>query len=242
MNRSSRVTGYGVSPVGKSVMNSEFWQERWKNKEIGFHQEKINPYLQRYWAGLKLDTSSAVRPRILVPLCGKSLDMLWIKEQGCDVIGVELSPIACEEFFDENRLEYSMMSLDQGQIYQSDGITLFCGDLFELDSQAFGAVDAVFDRAALVALPETMRKRYAARIRQISGDKLRCLLVTMDYSQDEMDGPPFSVTEEEVRALYEETCQVRLLERFDVLEGNDRFLERGLTRLEELSFILLPKG
>jgi thiopurine S-methyltransferase len=219
-------------------MKKEFWLERWERSEIGFHQGEINPYLLRYWQELPASRSCEV----FVPLCGKSLDMLWLRQQGCKVLGVELSPIAVEDFFRENGQSPTHTTSGKFECCEADGIRILCGDFFDLTGQDMAKVSAVYDRASLVALPPEMRERYARHLADILPSGTQILLVTFDYPQAEMQGPPFAVSESEVGALYGQYAEIRLLAQEDVLAQNPRFQQRGMTRMQENIFLMTLSG
>lgn len=218
-------------------MKKEFWLERWERAEIGFHQEEVNPYLLKYWGELH----AAKGGEVFVPLCGKSLDMLWLRQQGHDVLGVELSPIAVRDFFAESNLTLTHTSEGHFDRCEADGIGILCGDFFELTRDHLSRVSAVFDRASLVALPPEMRERYAHHLAELLPSGTQVLLVTFDYPQEEMPGPPFAVSEAEVRALYDRYAEIRLLEQADILDREPRFKARGVTRMQENIFLLTLK-
>lgn len=217
-------------------MKAEFWLERWQRKEIGFHQGEINAHLQEYWGGLRLPAGAEV----FVPLCGKSRDMLWLRAQGHRVLGVELSPLAVEDFFLENELKPQVRSHGAFDSWSCDGITLLCGDFFDLEPADLKGVAAVYDRASLVALPPEMRARYAGHLHHILPAVAPMLLVTMDYPQAEMEGPPFAVTEQEVRGFYAGRYAVERLFALDILPETPRFRAAGVTRLDEVVYALRP--
>lgn len=215
-------------------MKKDFWLERWERKETGFHQDEINPYLRLHWPELHLTEGCEV----FVPLCGKSRDMLWLREQGHAVLGVELSPIAVRAFFEECGHAPHRATVGKFDCCEADGIRILCGDFFDLSKDDLAKVGAVYDRASLVALPPEMREAYASHLLGILPPATRILLVTFDYPQAEMPGPPFAVSAGEVEALYRERAEVRLLAQADVLAQNPRFRERGLSRLQESIFLL----
>ncbi len=215
-------------------MKKEFWLERWERQEIGFHQDEVNPYLRQYWQELH----AARNGTVFVPLCGKSRDMLWLREQGHPVLGVELSPLAVHAFFEENGHIPRHAADARFDSCEADGIRILCGDFFDLRKRDLAGVSAVYDRASLVALPPEMRERYARHLATILPPATRILLITFDYPQQEMPGPPFAVSANEVAALYREYAEVRLLAQLDVLPQNPRFQQRGLTRLHENIFLL----
>ena len=210
-------------------MHAEFWQTRWSRNEIGFHLTEINPYLQRHWASLGLPAGS----RVLVPLCGKSLDLGWLAAQGHSVVGVELSARAVEDFFHEQQIQPEIEQLDGFVRYQGAGVEVLCGDFFALTTGHTGHCAALYDRAALIALPVDMRAAYVAHLKTLLAPGTPGLLVTLDYDQAQMNGPPFSVDDDEVKALLSGHWTLDTLEEGDVLGDNWRFLQRGLTRLEE---------
>ena len=215
-------------------MDTTYWCERWTRSETGFHQNEINPHLQRFWPELDLAPGS----RVFVPLCGKSRDMLWLREQGHEVIGVEISPLAAEAFFAENNMHASVTKQGAFSIYQTEGLRFYCGDFFQMTSEDMTGVSAIFDRASLIALPPSMRSAYAAHMQTILTSDAKALLVTFDYLQHEMQGPPFSVDEPEVRAFYENKGAVRLLSSADILDKEPRFRDKGLTQLQENVFLV----
>lgn len=210
-------------------MEIPFWHERWKQNEIGFHQAGYNSHLQEFWPTLDLKPGAPV----FVPLCGKSRDLLWLRAQGHAVLGVEVSPIAVRDFFNENAITPAVSMRGAFEVLEADGLTILCGDYFALTPEWLKDIQAVFDRASLIALPPEMRARYAAHMRHILPANARLLLVTMEYPPPGMQGPPFSVEEHEVRALYEKHFRVTSLLRKDILAENARFRERGLTALHE---------
>lgn len=215
-------------------MHQEFWQERWDRGEIGFHLKDVNPLLRRHWPALQL----AVNSRVLVPLCGKSLDLAWLAAQGLQVLGIELSEKAVQAFFTEHDLLPEVMQQGPFRVYRSESIEIFCGDFFALTAADLRDCRALYDRAALIALPERMRERYVAHLTAILPAHCQALLVTLDYPQQQMDGPPFAVSDELVHQLYEPAWRVERVAEVDALAGNWKFIERGLTRLEERCYRL----
>ena len=215
-------------------MKRDFWLERWEREEIGFHQDEVNPYLCKFWPGLAFARDSTV----FVPLCGKSQDMLWLNGQGHQVLGVELSAIAVQAFFKDNG--YIPRQINDGKFdrYEVNGICILHGDFFDLSKDELTKVSVVYDRASLIALPPDMRTSYARHLAVILPPATRILLVAVDYPQQEMLGPPFSVTMDEVETLYRNYADIQLLASQDVLAQNPRFQQRGLSRLRENVFLL----
>lgn len=215
-------------------MDKEYWLDRWQRQDTGFHQTAVNPYLCQYWPQLRLDAGSTV----FVPLCGKSADMAWLRQQNHAVLGVELSATAVRAFFAENRLQARCSDHRPFTHWQADGIHILCGDFFELRKEDVANVGAVYDRAALIALPPPMRKNYVRHLMKILPPAVPILLITLEYPPHEMAGPPFPVTAEEVKVLYPEGAAIELLHRQDVLTQNPKFQARGLSRLRENVFLL----
>ncbi len=215
-------------------MKKEFGLERWEREETGFHQDEINPYLRQYWQELH----AAKGCEVFVPLCGKSRDMLWLREQGHEVLGVELSAIASQAFFSENGYTTRRSASGKFNRYEADGIRILCGDFFDLRKEDLARVSAVYDRASLIALPQDMRERYARHLADILPPATPILLITLDYPQHEMPGPPFAVSAGEVQALYRGYAEVQLLAEVDAMPQNPRFRERGASRLQENIFVL----
>ncbi|MCK9395715.1 MAG: thiopurine S-methyltransferase [Methylobacter sp.] len=216
-------------------MQHEFWHERWQQNQIGFHKQEINPHLQHYWSRLSVSQGD----RVFVPLCGKSNDMLWLLGMGYQVVGVELSPLAVESFFSENDLKPTLRRNGDFLISEVDGLQIFCGDFFALRPADLGPVKIVYDRASLVALPADMRIKYVSSLATLLLPTTQILLITLDYPQHEMQGPPFSVQDEEVSRLFSPWCNVELLASENVLEQETIFKERGLTRMAEQTYQLV---
>lgn len=216
-------------------MEKHFWLERWQKQEIGFHQADINQYLKKFWSEIKVNHPDS---QVFVPLCGKSSDMLWLNQQGHEVLGIEFSEMAVQDFFSENKLPYKEIALDNFKKFETADLSLMCGDFFQLTAQTMEHCHLVYDRASLVALPESMRKHYADKMIEILPDDAVMLLITMEYPQEEMNGPPFSVSEEEVRNLYMREFNVNKLGTYDIFAENPRFQAKGLSALSEKVFAL----
>jgi thiopurine S-methyltransferase len=219
-------------------MEHDFWHRRWRKNEIGFHQETVNPYLAEHWSGLAIRSGSTV----FVPLCGKSLDMAWLRARGHGVVGVELSRLAVESFISEQRLAAERLTQGAFERWKADGYRLLCGDFFALRPNDVGPVEAVYDRASLIALPPPMRVRYAAHLRGLLPAGLPLLLITVEYPQNEMNGPPFAVHEDEVEALYGADWGLERVGRHDILADAKRFREKGVTRMHETIYRMTTPG
>ncbi|MFV1996629.1 MAG: thiopurine S-methyltransferase [Acidiferrobacterales bacterium] len=213
-------------------MEPDFWLDRWQREMIGFHQSETNRYLKKYVDDLALAPGGT----IFVPLCGKSLDMWWLHEQGLNVIGIELSDIAARSFFTEAGKKACEIQNGAFVSWKYADIEILCGDFFRLNTDILGKVDAVFDRAALIALPPEMRQKYVDQLGRLVQPGTRGLLITLEYPQKEMAGPPFSVAGQEVKDLFAPGFSIELVEDHDALEENIRFRDRGLTRFHEKAY------
>lgn len=178
-------------------MKPSFWKEAWKIKKIGFHQQAFNEQLLAYWGRLHV----AHGDRVFVPLAGKSSDMLWLMQK-YPVVAVELSDIAAREFFSDNQLQFEIEESDQLQHFIGPNIDFFCGDFFLLPKQLISDCTAVYDRAALVALPREIRERYAQRLTETLAPGASMLLITIEYDESLYEGPPFCIPQAEVERLY----------------------------------------
>ncbi|EKT4507791.1 thiopurine S-methyltransferase [Pseudomonas aeruginosa] len=209
-------------------MEPAFWQQRWADNQIGFHQAQVNPYLQTYWPQLQLAPGS----RVLVPLCGKSLDLGWLAGQGHRVLGVELSRRAVEDFFREHGLEAEVRQQGAFEVWRSGDVQLWCGDFFALRAEDVADCVGLYDRAAVIALPVQMRARYMQLLSGLLPTSCRGLVVTLEYDQSLLAGPPFSVRDEELRQGFA-GWQVEQLEAVEVIEESPKFVQAGASSLLE---------
>jgi thiopurine S-methyltransferase len=197
--QTDRIFGSDTGPRKKSAaVDTNFWHQRWERNEIAFHQREANPLLVKYFDVLSLSKGS----RVFLPLCGKTLAIHWLLSNGYRVAGSELSEVAVNQLFSELTIEPRITAIDDIRRHSADNIDIFVGDIFDLSRSVLGRVDAIYDRAALVALPE--RGRYAAHLIEIT-DRAPQLLISYDYDQSLVDGPPFSVSNEEVNRLYRDS-------------------------------------
>jgi thiopurine S-methyltransferase len=218
-------------------MHQEFWQERWRQGETGWHLPGVNALLERYWSRLAVEPPAAV----FVPLCGKSRDLDWLAARGHSVIGCELSRLAVESWFADNALHPEVTEVGPFLRYRAGAVEIWCGDYFRLEADQLADAEAVYDRAALVALPPDLRERYTAHLRQLFPRPVPMFLIAFDYPQHEMEGPPFAVSADEVTEHFDSTHRIETVAVVDALADNPRFRERGLTSLRELAITLFPR-
>jgi thiopurine S-methyltransferase len=217
-------------------MDHPFWHNRWENNQIGFHLDQPNPYL--------IDNACLIESKdnnVFVPLCGKSMDMVWLSQQGWNVTGVEISEIAINDFFSENNLAFEKQEKGVLPVYFSNSIKLFHGDFFNLKSHHLNRCCSFFDRAALIAMPKAMRIRYASHFASIIPANSKGLLVTVTYIPTQSEHPPFSVSQEEVMELYARFFTVEKLSSHDIMEAYPKARERGLTQIHETVYLLKRK-
>jgi len=179
------------------TLDTDFWHQKWKENDIAFHQEQPNPVLVKHFQ----EFCPAAGSRVFVPLCGKTVDIHWLLSSGYRVVGAELSSLAIDQLFAELKIEPNVSSLGQTLHYKAEGIDIFVGNIFELSGDILGPIDAVYDRAALVALPEETRVRYSAHLTKITSCAPQ-FLICYEYDQNAMAGPPFSISDDEVERLY----------------------------------------
>lgn len=187
-------------------MQSEFWHNCWQKQKIGFHQDEIHPLLPVVFSQLNWEPSKA----IFAPLCGKSLDLWWLAEQG-KVIGAELSELACQQFYQEQEHAFSVSAQGDFQRFSHPAVDIWQGDYFALTSEQLGEIGLIYDRAALIALPLQMRIDYVQQLKRLCTGPVSLLLLSLEYPQEEMSGPPFSVTELEVRQLFDFAVSIELV-------------------------------
>lgn len=213
-------------------MDHQHWLDRWQENRIGFHESEVNRHLRDWFPRIAPEPGS----RVFLPLCGKALDILWIARQGYDVIGVELSGIAIEAFFAENGIHYERHEGDRFVSCKAPGINLLQGDFFDLRAPDLAGCRLVYDRAALIALAPDDRSRYCKHMLSIIPGDCDMLLITLEYDQAEMSGPPFSVSTDEVMQNYRDAFTIESLHAESILDERPRWREAGLSALQESVF------
>lgn len=220
-------------------MKQDFWLRRWETGDIAFHRDEVNPLLRE----LITQSELAAGSRIFLPLCGKSQDLWWLAEQGFEVIGVELSAIACQTFFKEHQVEAKISHQGAFEVYEGPSIKLFCGDFFKLTSEMLPAIDLVFDSKAMIALPKTMRADYVARMKEILTESpaVHLLIIVFEMSF-QTDNPPFPVTQDEVVSGYGPGFTVEQLARIPQQTIPSHLAKRGYQAMIETAYYLSRTG
>jgi thiopurine S-methyltransferase len=212
-------------------MEASFWHQKWERGEIGFHESEANPMLTEHFKELNLAKSS----RIFLPLCGKTRDVAWLLARGYRVAGAELSELAINELFKELGLKPEISTAGKLVRYRAEDIDIFAGDIFAVSAEYLGFINAIYDRAALVALPVCVRKHYTSHLMNITGAAPQ-LLIIYEYDPLLMDGPPFSVNEDEVKQHYAAAYQLKSVGSKDVAGGL-----KGKVKSTETAWLLQKK-
>jgi thiopurine S-methyltransferase len=195
-------------------MDASFWHQKWQRGEIAFHESEANPFLVEHFGKLNLPKGS----RVFLPLCGKTYDFAWLLACGYRVVGAELSELAINELFKDLGLEPEISKVGELIRYSANNIDILVGNIFDVTTEYLGLVNAIYDRAALVALPAGIREQYTSHLMNIT-DTAPQLLITYEYNQQLIDGPPFSVVEDEVKHHYGAAYQLILIETKIVAGG-----------------------
>ena len=210
------------------------WLEFWENNEINWHSDVVTQELEEYLGLLKLEPGN----KVFFPLCGKSLDMIYLLNQGFSVVGVELSEIAIKQFFHENELDFTITRVGKFDLYSAKNIEIYCGDFFSLSSKHLSDVKAVFDRKSLIALDQNLRQKYVKHLNDIISLGVRVLLITLHYPQHQMSGPPFSVEKSEVESLFSMAFIYQELESFQDIENRSKLVNAGVDYIENAAYCL----
>ena len=212
-------------------MEADFWHDRWGKNEIGFHENEVNQLLVETFKALDLEKGS----RIFLPLCGKTRDIAWLHSQGQKVVGIELSEDAVKQLFEDLGQTPEITQIGKLSLYSTEDIEIFVGDFFNLSKEQLGQIDAVYDRASLIALPETMREKYAQHLVAITATVPQ-LLITLEYDQSALNGPPFSIDETMINDYYENHFNWTELMRID---EDGKF--KGKVEADNVAWHLVPK-
>ena len=210
------------------------WLEFWANNETDWHSDVVTQELEKYLGLLKLESGDTV----FVPLCGKSLDMIYMLNRGFSVIGVEVSEIGIKQFFHENGLDFTISQVGEFDLYSAKNIEIYCGDFFSLTSKHLCGVKAVFDRKSLIALDRNLRQKYVKHLNDIISLGVRILLITLHYPKHQMSGPPFSVDKSEVESLFSMAFNYQELKPFQDIENGLMLARSGVDYIENAAYCL----
>jgi thiopurine S-methyltransferase len=235
--KKSQVPLPALPETGLADQDNHLWLEFWRDERTDFHQSAVNPLLSKFWSGLELTRGS----RVFVPLCGKSLDMLWLAQQGHEVIGVELSPIAVADFFRENHLQPVKRQIGMFTLWSAGRISILCGDYFALAKTDLGRFDTVYDRSALTALPENIRGQYVAQLRQLVPDTARGFLLTVEDAAENASMQQANGVDEEIRTLFSAGFEIDLTYVESVFEADTDAPELPAKRAEHKVYRLSAK-
>jgi len=218
-------------------MDAEFWKERWQARQIGFNLPNPHEYLVCHGAPLWQEGGA----HVLVPLCGKSIDMAYLAKQGARVTGAELVESAAHEFFQDVGVPAQVTDTNGRRCLDSAGISvrILVSNFFDLRSDDLGLLTGGYDRAALVALPPDLRERYVSHLLELLPPGASLLLVTMEYDQSLMGGPPFAVLPDEVARLFSDCQSIKSVASDSILEQEPRFAQRGLSALRETAYLIV---
>lgn len=208
--------------------DNKLWLQSWREDRIDFHQTSVNQFLKKFWPILNLPKDS----RIFVPLCGKSLDMLWLAKKGYQVIGIELSAIAVRDFFRENGMQPTRSQTGKFTLWKCDNIRILCGDYFNLSPKDLGNIDMVYDRAALTALPEETRKRYVTHLFHIISSRSNIFLLTIEDAEEHQTMTQALGIGDEIRTLYTKKFDISLTHVESLYETDLRVASSSPVRVE----------
>lgn len=218
-------------------MEISYWHSRWENDKTGWHMDYVYPPLKRIWPQLSIESEA----HVLVPLCGKNLDIHWLIDQGCTVTGVDISQKALEHIMKNHSESFTEDSSHGFTIYRSKSLALWQGDFIKLPTDKVPPADLIYDTKAIIALPAEMRSDYAKKLLSLTHSKTQILIQTLQYEQSEMNGPPFSVDEQELKHLLGNRFTLKCIHEQSKLEELQRFQQRGLSSyLKEKIYHLTP--
>jgi len=214
-------------------MDLEFWKQAWRDGRTAFHQGQTSPHLVRHLPLLNINEND----HVLLPLCGKSLDLLYLQDLNLKVTGIEISELAIEQFQAEHPREYKQTKKGNFTVYQNEKLEIWNGDFFEFHSDITSPIHYVFDRAAMVTLPFDLRKHYAEKLCEFLNLGAKILLVTFEYPQEKVPGPPFSVNKDEVELLYKD-FKVQEIYRETITAISPKFVEAGIQQVQNVCYLI----
>lgn len=220
-----------------SNRDNQLWLQLWRDKTLDFHQDVVNSRLTKFWPKLKLAKAS----KVFVPMCGKSLDMIWLAEQGHDVLGVELSPIAVRDFFKENGWKAKKSIVGDFTLWQYENIIILCGDFFSLTKDELGEIDIIYDRASLTALSEDTRKEYVTHLKNIIKNQTKIFLLTTEDADADMSLRRALGVDDEINKLYSAEYDIELAHVDSIYEFDTELAGQAMNRTEYKVYQLSSK-
>lgn len=220
-----------------NTLTPEDWKQRWQDGHTGWHKNVVHPALIKYFERLELTAGD----QVFVPLCGSSVDMEWLAEQGINIIGCEISDKAIAGFFERVELQPEKTRQDELVSWKAGSYTLYQGDYFAMQANHVERIRAVYDCASLIALPregETGRKAYLRKMRELVSDEVKTLLITLDYEQPEFGGPPYPVGYEEIVWQYAFDHIIEFISEQQTLVTEPCLRQHGLNRVTEWVYLM----
>lgn len=218
-------------------MEHKFWHKKWEKNEIGFHLDSYNPILTKHWIDFKSNFSKL--GSVLIPLCGKSKDILFFSDMGLKVTGVELSEDAIIAFFKENNLAYNVSIVNNSKLYSclEKDIQIFNCDILTLSHKDLGKVEMIYDRASIVALPQKIRTDYVKWIHEIKNNETKVFMNVFEF--DAPNGPPFSITLSDIKNYFSDSFTVTLIESIDIEAHKIQIHKNDISWLKSQIYFLL---
>ena len=216
--------------------HTEFWQQRWSDGQTGFHLNDTHPDLHAFLPQLNLNIGDTV----FVPLCGKTLDIGYLLAKGYRVVAVEMVEYAVKQLFNQLSMTPDIYQWKQGVCYRASGLTVYVGDYFDLRAKECSEACAVYDRAAMLAIPHKLQAQYCRHLSEIT-DHAKQLVITVEFDQDKVDGPPFTLSEKDIRRYYGESYHISRLNEVETIKEEARFEAMGLSSFMRRTYFLDPK-
>ncbi|MRX28461.1 thiopurine S-methyltransferase [Kangiella sp. HZ709] len=210
-------------------MDYHFWDTCWQRASQPFHLSEAHPFLRRYL--YLLDN----KEKLLLPLSGKSVDPIFLAQNNIHSTSIEFNPSAIDNFIIDSELSFKRKTFEQKKCYDFGDFDIWLADFFDIETKDIGKFSQVFDRAALVALPKELRDKYIKHLKSLLQPKATILMVTMDYEEGEMSGPPFYIAQNELTELFPESS-IRELDRISLINNHHRWKELQLSKLDEVLF------
>jgi|TARA_B110000238_G_scaffold191472_1_gene225717 thiopurine S-methyltransferase len=204
------------------------WRDRWKDNRIGWHQELGNASLKKHWSPVNRSCT------VLVPLCGKSKDLVWLANLGHRVIGIEVSEIGARAFFLENNLIYKESTYKNLKIFEAINIqiSIYCGDYFDYD---LCDAEALYDRGSIVAIRPEIRSSYVHHMKSLLGQEAYKFIISLEYAEGFVEGPPYSIKPVEMLSYWSDLIEKDSYN--DIENSSPKFRKSGLNQVIETVWV-----